>query len=173
LFLVLGFASDCVALVMPSVAAMAWQGKRRGAALAGWAVWFATMAFALSASVGFAALNISDTMTARITRNADRDGRLALNDAMASRDRECGHGVGPFCRSREAAVADRRQALDAATAGVAEMADPQVAAAVKLVSGVSAGAVKPTRDDLGMVRLLLLCLLPQLAGLVLMIARST
>jgi hypothetical protein len=38
LFTAVGVASDMVALVMPSVAAMAWQGKRRGAALAGWLV---------------------------------------------------------------------------------------------------------------------------------------
>jgi hypothetical protein len=60
LFLILGVASDAIALVLPSVAARAWQGKRRGAALAGWLVWLATFVFALSASLGFASVNIAD-----------------------------------------------------------------------------------------------------------------
>jgi hypothetical protein len=36
---------------------------------------------------------------------------------MAARDRECRSGVGKFCREREAAVNERRQALDTAMIG--------------------------------------------------------
>jgi hypothetical protein len=37
-------------------------------------------------------------------------------------------GVGKFCREREAAVAERRQILDAAMASVGQVADPQTEA---------------------------------------------
>lgn len=174
LFTAVGVASDMVALVMPSVAAMAWQGKRRGAALAGWLVWMLTLAFALSAGIGFTSINISDTVTARASRTtpAVTAAQTALGDAMASRDRECRGGVGPYCREREQTVVDRRQALDAAMQTVAQAADPQAVAAVKLVSWVTAGTFSPSENDFGMLRLILLCLLPQLAGVLLMVGRS-
>jgi hypothetical protein len=59
--------------------------------------------------------------------------QTALSDAMTARDRECKGGVGKYCREREQAVVDRRQALDAAMQAVAQTADPQAVAAVKLV----------------------------------------
>jgi hypothetical protein len=42
----------------------------------------------------------------------------------------------------------------------------------KLVAWISAGTLRPTGDDFAMVRLLLLALLPQVGGLLLMVARS-
>ena len=59
---------------------------------------------------------------------------------MAARDRECKGGVGKFCREREAAVAERRHALDTAMQQVAQTADPQTAAAIKVVAWLSHGA---------------------------------
>jgi hypothetical protein len=174
LFLILGVASDAVALVMPSCAAWAWQGKRRGAAFAGWAVWLATFAFALSGAIGFAATNIADVTMVRASRStpAVTAAQSALAAAVTSRDRECKTGTGRYCREREASVVDRRQALDLAMQAVGQTADPQAMAAVKMVTWVTAGAVRPTEDDFGMLRLALLCLLPQLGGLLLMIARA-
>lgn len=174
LFTAVGVAADIVALVMPSVAAMAWQGKQRGAALAGWAIWAVTFCFAVTAGIGFASVNITDVTAARAARltPAVLAAQTALADAMASRDRECKTGTGRYCREREASVVDRRQALDAAMASVAGTADPQTAAAVKLVSWVSLGAVHPTGDDFSMLRLMLLALLPQLGGLLLMAGGS-
>ena len=55
---------------------------------------------------------------------------------------------------------------------VAQTADPQTEATVKLVSWISAGAVRPTGADFGMLRLMLLALLPQLGGLLVMVART-
>jgi hypothetical protein len=88
LFLILGVASDCVALVLPSVAARAWQARQRATALAGWMVWLATFAFALVSSIGFAATNISDVTMVRASREtpAVTAAQTALGDAMASRD---------------------------------------------------------------------------------------
>ena len=105
-FLAIGVAADLVALVMPSCAARLWQGRQRATSLAAWAVWLMTFAFAVTAGVGFASVNITDVTTARAARvtPAVQAAQGALTDAMAARDRECKGGVGKFCREREAAV---------------------------------------------------------------------
>jgi hypothetical protein len=69
-------------------------------------------------------------------------------------------GVGKFCREREAAVNERRQALDAAMRSVKEVTDPQTDAAIRIVAWATHGALKPTDDDFAMLRLVLLALLP-------------
>jgi hypothetical protein len=86
-----------------------------------------TFVFAVTAGVGFASTNIADVTLARASRAmpAVQMAQAALSDAMAARDRECGGGVGKFCREREAAVNERRQALDAAMQSVGQTADPQ------------------------------------------------
>jgi hypothetical protein len=175
LFLAVGVASDMVALVMPSVAARAWQTRQRATALAGRMVWLATFVFATMAGIGFASTNIADVTMARAARftPAVTAAETALNDAMTARDRECKGGVGRYCREREQAVVDRRQALDAAMQAVAQTADPQTEEAVKLVSWLTAGAISPSENDFGMLRLALLCLLPQLAGILLMVGRGS
>jgi hypothetical protein len=126
IFPAVGVASDMVALVMPSVAAMAWQARHRATALAGWLVWLVTLAFALSGGIGFASINISDIVTARASRTTPTvtAAQTALGDAMGSRDRECRGGVGRYRREREQAVVDRRQALDQAMQAVEHTADP-------------------------------------------------
>ena len=78
--------------------------------------------------------------------------------------------MGKFCREREAAVAERRRALDAAADAVEQPADPQADAAVKLIAWMSGGFLKPAPDDFAMLRLMLLATLPQLAGVLLMMA---
>jgi hypothetical protein len=130
--------------------------------------------FAVTSSVGFAATNVSDTTVMRASRVTPFvvTAKEALADAVTARDRECGHGVGPVCRQREQGVVDRRQALDAAMQAVASAADPQVEAAVHLVAWASMGMVRPSADDLALLRLLLLALLPQLGGVLVMIART-
>ena len=173
LFLALGIAADLVALVLPSVAAGLWQARQRVTAVAGWAVWLLTFAFAITASIGFASINISDVTTSRSSRvtPAVTAAQTALSDAMSARDRECRGGVGRFCREREAAVAERRQAVEAAVGTVAATADPQTTAAIRLTTWASLGALRPTENDFAMLRLMLLALLPQISGIVLMIGR--
>jgi predicted secreted protein len=90
---------------------------------------------------------------------------------MATRDRECKGGVGKFCREREAAVAERRQAVDVAMHTVKQTADPQTDAAMRVVAWVSRGVLQPTSNDFAMLRLVLLALLPQIGGILLMIGR--
>ena len=174
LFLAIGVAADCVALAMPSCAARLWESGQRVTALVGWSVWTMTFIFAMTAGIGFASVNIADVTLARASRvtPAVTVAQTALADAMAARDRECKGGVGKFCREREAAVADRRQALDVAMQAVQGTADPQTQAAIRIVAWISHGALQPTGDDFAMLRLMLLALLPQVGGILLLVARS-
>jgi hypothetical protein len=133
-----------------------------------------TFAFAVTAGIGFASVNITDVTAARAARvsPAVTAAQTALSDAMSARDRECVHGVGKFCREREAAVAERRQILDTAMASVGQTADPQNDAAIKLVAWVTRGVLRPSGDDFAMLRLVLLAMLPQIGGILLMVSRS-
>jgi len=173
LFLAVGVAADLVALVMPSCAVGLWLAGQRAIALVGWCVWLMTFVFAVTAGIGFASTNISDVTLARASRvtPAVMNAQAALADAMAARDRECKGGVGKFCREREAAVAERRQFLDTAVASVGQTADPQTDAAIKLVTWVSGGLLRPAAEDFAMLRLILLALLPQIGGILLMVGR--
>jgi hypothetical protein len=175
LFLAVGVAADLVALVMPSCAAGLWQSGQRATALVGWAVWMMTFVFAVTAGIGFASTNISDVTIARASRvtPAIANAQAALNDAMAARDRECKSGVGKFCREREATVIERRQAFDSAAVSVGQTADAQSDAAIKLVTWVSRGLLRPTLEDFAMLRLVLLALLPQIGGILLLIGRHS
>ena len=173
MFLAIGVAADLVALVMPTCAARLWHGRHHATALAGWAVWTLTFIFAVTAGIGFASTNISEVAFARASRltRAIEAAQTQLTDAMVARDRECKGGVGKFCREREAAVAQRRQAMDTATQQVSQTADPQTEAAIKLVAWLSHGALRPQADDFAMLRLVLLALLPQFGGILLMVGR--
>ena len=173
MFLAIGVAADLVALVMPTCAARLWRARHHATALAGWAVWTMTFVFAVTAGIGFASTNISEVGFARASRvtPAVEAAQTQLSDAMAARDRECKGGVGKFCREREAAVAERRHALDSATQQVAQTADPQTEAAIKVVAWLSHGVIKPEPDDFAMLRLILLALLPQFGGILLMVGR--
>jgi hypothetical protein len=175
LFLAVGVAADLAALTLPSTAARLWQARQRTTSLAAWAVWLMTFAFAITAGIGFASVNIADVTASRASRVTPilQVAQAALADAMGSRDRECKGGVGRFCREREAAVSERRQALDSAMAAGAASADPQSEAAVRLVAWVSGGALRPSGNDFAMLRLVLLALLPQIGGVLLMVSRST
>lgn len=173
LFLAIGVAADATALALPACAAQLWGARQRGAALAGWLVWAMTFAFAVTAGIGFASTNISDVTLQRASRvtPAVETARADLADAMASRDRECVGGVGKICRQREDAVAARRQALDAAMRTVEQTADPQTEAAMRIVTWLSGGLLRPTSDDFAMLRLTLLAILPQIGGVLLMLSR--
>jgi hypothetical protein len=174
LFLAIGVATDLVALAGPSCAAHLWGTGQRATALVGWAVWLMTFIFAVTAGIGFASLNIADVTLARASRPtpAVSVAQAALADAMAARDRECKGGVGKFCREREAAVAERQQAVDVAMHSVEQTADPQTDAAIRLVAWLSRGMLQPTGNDFAMLRLVLLALLPQIGGILLMVGRS-
>jgi hypothetical protein len=174
LFLAIGVATDLVALAAPSSAARLWGAGQRATALVAWAVWLMTFIFAVTAGLGFASMNIADVTMARASRAtpAVTVAQAALTDAMAARDRECKGGVGKFCREREAAVAERQQAVAAAMHSVEKNADPQTDAAIRVVTWLSGGTLQPTANDFAMLRLALIALLPQIGGILLMVGRS-
>lgn len=172
LFLALGVAADLVVLTVPSTAAQLWHAGKRVTAVAAWLVLLIASVFAFTGGIGFASLNVADVTLARASRvtPAVTTARAALNDAMAARDRECVSGVGRICREREQVVNDRQRVLDAALSSVEHASDPQADAAIKIVTWLSVGRLKPTADDFTMLRLVLVALLPQLGGLLLMIS---
>jgi hypothetical protein len=174
LFLAIGVAADFVALAAPSCAAHLWGAGQRATALVGWAVWLMTFVFAVTAGIGFASVNIADVTLVRASRvtPAVTIAQAALADATAARDRECKSGVGRFCREREAAVVERRQAVDVAMHSVEHTADPQTEAAIRVVAWASLGMLRPTSNDFAMLRLVLLALLPQIGGILWMVGRS-
>jgi hypothetical protein len=171
LFLAVGVASDSAAFILPRQAEWLWRERRMLASLLTWALWSVTLAFALIASAGFASLNITDTTLARSMQPSTVE-EAALADARAARDREC-HRVGPVCRQREETVIERQRKLDEARAKMAAAADPQSRDTSRLIGWAISWAtpLRPTDNDLAMVRLALLTLLPQLGGLLLMVAR--
>lgn len=173
-FLAIGTANDVVALTVPAAAAKLWLARQRGTAVVAWLVWSASFLFALTSGLGFASVNIADTALARASRvtPAVTIAQDSLRDAVASRNRECGGGVGRFCREREQTVTERQRALDAAVRSVEQAVDPQTEAASKVVAWLSAGNANPTAADFAMLRLLLLSMLPQVGGLLLMIGRT-
>ncbi|WP_234686114.1 hypothetical protein [Bradyrhizobium monzae] len=132
------------------------------------------MAHRLFGLFAFAAVNITDVTLARASRvtTAVSTAQAALSDPMAARDRECRGGVGKFCREREAAVTERRRALDGEIELVSLSADPQAHATIQLIAWTSHGMLRPASEDFAMVRLILMALLPHIAGMLLMVARS-
>jgi hypothetical protein len=168
----IGISADALVFVLPSVAAAKWRTGRRATALVAWGIYSLALAFALTGSIGFSALNIADVATARAARTspAIELAQRNLNANSAAVAGECKRR-GPLCRDREA---DERQALAdlaAAQKAVEAGADPQVVKAAQLVAWLTMGRFVPGPDDLAMARLALLTLLPQLSGLVLMVAR--
>ena len=61
----LSVSADVLALILPTAARTLWTDHRRMAAVVAWTLWTITIAVALMATVGFAALNIADTTAAR------------------------------------------------------------------------------------------------------------
>jgi hypothetical protein len=172
LFLAIGVAADIIALAIPACAAQQWHAGNRATAAVAWAVWAITFAFVVTAGIGFASVNIADVTLARASRVTPtiEAARNDLADAVTARDRECAGGVGKFCRQREEAVNERHRALDTAMRSVEQTADPQTEAATRIVAWVTGSLLKPTGDDFAMVRLILLALLPQIGGVLLMVA---
>jgi hypothetical protein len=165
-FCAIGVATDCLVFLLP----LAASRSPLPIALVGWTLWVLALAFAVCGAVGFAALNITDTVAQRSERSspAIELAKMKLAAASAAVAAEC-RRVGPLCRARQG---DERQAiadLGGALAAQAAVADPQVSQAVKLVAWLT--SLRPAEGDLAMVRLGLIVLIPQLAGLVLLVAR--
>jgi hypothetical protein len=177
----LSMAADVLAIALPTVAVALWLRSRWALASAAWATWALSLALAVLASIGFVNRHVGDAAAARqavlgtaAALTAQRDAaittaRQAVAAAAASRQAECTIR-GPRCRAAEQQEQARLTELSAALAlpmpavpRVAD-ADPQLAGALRLASWAGLTA---TADDLSNLRLALMALLPNLAGLVL------
>jgi hypothetical protein len=177
----LSVAADVLAIALPTVAVTLWLRSRWALASAAWATWALSLALAVLASIGFVSRHVEDAAAARkaVLGNAaalteQRDAaittaRQAVAAAAESRHAECTIR-GPRCRALEQEEQARLTELSAALAlpmpaapRVAD-ADPQLAGASRLAAWIG---LRFTTDDLSNLRLALMALLPNLAGLVL------
>jgi hypothetical protein len=170
-----------LAIVLPSAAVALWWNCRRILSASAWVVWGLAASMAMLASLGFASLHLGDTAAARTaiiataTVAADQRSstieaaRAAADAATKSRVAECGRR-GPLCRDLEHVERTRMSELAAAIALPVPPAatitdgDPQVTGAVRLAQWIG---LSVTATDVGNLRLALMALLPNLAGLVL------
>jgi hypothetical protein len=172
LFAALGFLAEATMFYLPARAAVLWRDRRWGAFGFAAVLWPFLFVFALTNSLGFASLNFTDIATARAERvtPAIDDARRKADTLTRSREDEC-RKRGDRCRDLEGKELNAIEELKAERAKVGKAADPQVDAAARLTAWITIGALRPTADDFGMLRLFLLTLLPQIGGLVLMVAR--
>jgi hypothetical protein len=214
----LGVSADVLALILPTTARTLWTDGRRMAAAVAWALWTITIAVALMATVGFAALNIADTtaarattehaaLTARIERLRSERGGITESRSVAAIEAELqrtqpsaatvwrvtagcrdvtlpasGEACAPVLALRRAqATAERRDVLDADLREAESQlkllpsvmaTDPQADTAARLISWMSFALVTVTSNDIHLARIAGMTLVPQLAGLVLMLAAT-
>jgi hypothetical protein len=134
-------------------------------------------AFALTNSLRMASIIAADQAVARAdrqtegTQTADR----ALETARTRRDEACGRGLGKTiaCQARQAEVTKLEGKQTMAVTKVAAQARPESGDFAKLVAWVSRGAIQPGSDDFEMLWLLFRTFLPQVGGLVLMLAQRS
>jgi hypothetical protein len=214
----LSVAADVLALILPAAARTLWQDGKRIEALIAWSLWGSTIVIALMAAVGFASVNIADTMAAR-DRIAEQSAGLAGQVARLRSERaaiaetrsvvsieaelqrtqpraaavwhatagctdvtrpQSGEACADVLRLREAmGTAQRRDALDAdlkeaeqklAHLPAVSSADPQAETAARLVNWITLKAVHVAPGDVHMTRVLGMTLLPQISGLVFLLA---
>lgn len=168
----LGFIAEAVMFFLLSQAKALWLQRQRGSFIVACAVWPVLFVFALTNSLGFASLNLSEAATEKAERitPAISDAQRRLDALSASRTSEC-LKRGDKCRQLEKEEQSVMEALAKAREAVSAASDPQTASAAKLVAWITQDCFHPTADDFAMLRLLLLTLLPQLGGLVLMVAK--
>jgi len=174
-------AADMLAIVLPSAAVALWWNRRHVLATSAWATWVLAAGMATLASIGFSSLHMGDTAAVRsaivstAVATADRRNaaievaRDAAQAATGARQGECSRR-GPLCRDRERDEQARMTELGATiavpvpTAATIADADPQVTGAVRLAQWAG---LSVTATDIGNLCLVLMALLPNLAGLVL------
>jgi hypothetical protein len=122
-----------------------------------------------------ASIIASDQTTARSERQTTgvQTADHALDVARAERDKACSKGQGKTiaCQSRQAEVTKLEAKQTQAVSQVAAQAKPEATDFAGLVAWTSMGAVQPGARDFDMLWLLFRTFLPQIGGLVLMLAR--
>jgi hypothetical protein len=167
----LGVLAEAVVFFLPAWALTLPIGRQ----LLAWALFAFISIFALTNSLRVASGIAADQATARADRQTEgvRMADHALDVARAKRDEACGpaHGKSVACKIRHAEVAKLETNQTQATAKVVAQARPESTDFAKLVSWVSRSAIQPGADDIAMLWLLLRTFLPQVGGIVLMLAQ--
>ena len=181
----LSVSADVLALFLPAAGRTLWvEGHRAGSGVA-WALWTITIVITLMATVGFAALNIADTTAVRGKIAAEsmalrtRLDRLRAERATITETRPVTSIEAELQRAQPSAAAVWR-----ATAGCRDVTLPESGQACAAVLALrqalgtarrrdnwaTFGLVKLAADDIRMARIAGMALMPQIAGLVLMVA---
>jgi hypothetical protein len=167
----MGVLAEAVMFFLPErTLSLPWAGKL----LAGVILAFVA-AFALTNSLRMASIISADQTMARADRQTagTESAESKLDKAKVARDQACGKGLGKTvaCQSRQSEVTKLEGKQTQATVKVAAQAKPEAGDFAKLVKWVSFGRLEPKLDDFEMLWLLFRTLLPQIGGLVLMLAR--
>jgi hypothetical protein len=168
-----GFIAEATMFFLLTQAKSLWKDRQYGSFIGACLLWPILFAYALTSSQGFASLNLAETSTVRAERitPAVADAQRRLDTISALREKEC-LKIGDRCiqlrKDEQLAFESLREARDK----VMSTSDPQIASAAKLIAWASLDRFHPSADDFAMLRLLLLTLLPQLGGLVLMVAKK-
>jgi hypothetical protein len=168
---IMGVLAEGVMFYLPSWA-MTLPLRRQ---LLAWMVMAFVATFALTNSLRMASIISADQATARADRQTAgvTQAKIDLDKAKAARDQACGKGLGKTvaCQSRQSEVTKLEGIQTQATAKVAAQAKPEAGDFAKLVTWASMGTLRPQAGDFEMLWLLFRTLLPQIGGLVLMLAR--
>jgi hypothetical protein len=167
----MGVLAEAVMFFLPErTISLRWASK-----LLAWTFLAFVAAFALTNSLRMASIVSADQAAARADRQTEgvRTADHALESARAKRDEACGRGLGKTvaCQSRQAEVTKLEAKQVQATNKVAAQAKPESTDFARLVAWLSNGALRPGSDDFEMLWLFFRTLLPQVGGLVLMLAR--
>jgi hypothetical protein len=216
----LSISADILALILPTTARVLWSDRQRVASGIAWGLWTMTILTALLATVGFAALNITDTtaarsqitaeratLTARVERLRSERAGIAENRPVASIEVElqraqpsasavwratsgCHDVTLPSSGDACATVLALRQALQTARGRedldaelreaekeisrlpAISISDPQAEIAANLLKWVTVGLIDISADDIRIARIGGMTVMPQVAGLVLMLAAA-
>jgi len=167
----MGVLAEAVMFFLPErTISLPWTGK-----LLAWVFLAFVAAFALTNSLRMASIVSADQAAARADRQTEGV-TLASKDldaARAKRDEACGRGLGKTvaCKLRQDEVTKLEARQTQVTNKVAAQAKPESTDFAKLVVWLSNGALHPGADDFDMLWLFFRTLLPQVGGLVLMLAR--
>jgi hypothetical protein len=167
----LGVLAEAVVFFLPAWALTLPVGRQ----VLAWALFAFISVFALTNSLRMASIIAADQATARADRQTEgvRTADHALDVARTRRDEACGRGLGKTvaCKVRQAEVTKLEANKTQAMAKVVAQARPESGDFAKLVTWVSRGTVQPGADDFTNLWLLFRTFLPQLGGLVLMLAQ--
>jgi hypothetical protein len=167
----LGVLAEAVLFFLPA-RILALPSPRRALAVALYAF---VMTFAVVNSLRMASLIAADQVAARADRQTAgvQAAARGLSDARSERDKTCraGQGKSAACRAAQEDVAKLERAQAAASVKVSAAAKPENTDFSDLTTWVTRGVIQPGARDFDMIWLLFRTFLPQIGGIVLMVAK--